>query len=271
KLLVVTALGPPRGFLRPQSFVEFHALASTHGVAIQPIADDVALELTEDKIVINRPTGLNLSGLSMGAPGEMGGDGARRGAAASFTLDAQLWGFDREADFTLRHAELVRNAAQAPEAERTARRLELARFYLAREFYPEAKGVLDVALAKELPKGEAAPALVLRAIAGILMGHAADALKDLANPVVGDQLDAPLWLARASAARGRWAEARRGFANIEASGATMPLELQRLLTFAALGACIEMRDFAEAANLFNGLETLSKRADLGPSMLVLRG
>jgi hypothetical protein len=264
KLLVVTALGPPRGFLRPQSFVEFHALASTHGVAIQPIADDVALELTEDKIVINRPSGLNLSGLSAGAAGEVGSDGARRSNSASFTLDAQLWGFDREADFVLRHADLVRNAAQAPEAERTARRLELARFYLAREFYAEAKGVLDVALAKELPKGEAAPALALRAIAAVLMGRAADALRDLANPVVGDQFDAPLWRALAYADLGRWPEARRGFANIEASSATMPLELQRLLARAAVRASIEMRDFAEAANLLNGLETLGMSADLGP-------
>jgi len=270
KLFVVTALGPPRGFLRPQSFVEFHALASTHGVAIQPIADDVALELAEDKIVISRPTGLNLSGLSTGSPGELAGDGARH-AVASFTLDAQLWGFDREADFVLRRADLVRNGAQAPEGEQTARRLELARFYLAREFYPEAKGVLDVVLAKELPKGEAAPALVLRAIAEALMGRAADALKDLASPVVGDQFDAPLWRALAYADLGRWPEARRGFANIEATSATMPLELQRVLTRAALRSAIEMRDFAEAANLLNGLETLGLPADFGPSVLVLKG
>jgi tetratricopeptide (TPR) repeat protein len=269
KLLVVTALGPPRGFLRPQSFVEFHALASTHGVAIQPIADDVALELAEDKIVINRPTGLNLSGLSLG-PGETGGDSARP-AAASFTLDAQLWGFDREADFVVRHTDLVRNAAQAPEAEQTARRLELARFYLARELYSEAKGVLDVALAKELPKGEAAPALVLRAIAEALMGRAADAVKDLTNPVVGNQFDAPLWRALAYADLARWPEAHRGFDNVEAASATMPLELQRVLTRAALRVAIQMRDFAEAANLLNGLETLGVTADLGPSALVLKG
>ena len=35
-LLVVTALGPARGFLKPQDFVEFRALASTHGVVVQP-------------------------------------------------------------------------------------------------------------------------------------------------------------------------------------------------------------------------------------------
>ena len=60
-LLVATALGPPRGFLKTQHFVEFRALASTHGVVIEPLADDLNAELTADKIVIGRPAGLTLS------------------------------------------------------------------------------------------------------------------------------------------------------------------------------------------------------------------
>src|SRR5262249_4415558 len=147
----------------------------------------------EDKIVIARPGGLNLSGAGTGVPLDAADEGARRAGAPSFTLDTQLWGFDREADFVRRQTELMRGAADAPEVGRTARRIELARFYLARELYPETKGVLDVALAKDVPKGEAGPALVLRAIADYLMGRPADALKDLANPAVGDRFDAPLW------------------------------------------------------------------------------
>ncbi|MBV8826839.1 MAG: tetratricopeptide repeat protein, partial [Hyphomicrobiales bacterium] len=268
-LLVVTALGPPRGFLRPQSFVEFHALASTHGVAIQPIADDLALELAEDKIVIARPGGLSLSGLGVGAVLDAASDGAGRAGAASFTLDAQLWGFDREAAFQRRQMELVRVAADAPEAERTPRRLELARFYLARELYSEAKGVLDVVLAKDLPKTEAAPALVLHAIAAVLMGRPADALKDLANPAVGDYFDAPLWRSLAYADLGKWPEARRGFNDVDAAIATLPVELQRVMIRAALQAAIETRDFAEAANLVGTLETIGAPADA--SVLVLKG
>lgn len=268
-LLVVTALGPPRGFLRPQSFVEFHALASTHGVAIQPIADDLALELAEDKIVIARPGGLSLSSLGVGAPLDAGGDGARPAGAAFFTLDSQLWGFDREADFQRRQTELVRAAAEAPEPERTARRLELARFYLARELYSEAKGVLDVALVKDLPKGEAAPALVLHAVAAVLLGHAADALKDLANSAVGDYFDAPLWRSLAYADLGKWPEAHKGFGNVDAAIATLPIELQRVMLRAALQAAVEMRDFAEAGNLVGTLETIGAPADA--SVLVLKG
>jgi hypothetical protein len=40
-LLIVTALGPARGFVKAQDFVEFRALASVHGVAVQQLADDL--------------------------------------------------------------------------------------------------------------------------------------------------------------------------------------------------------------------------------------
>ena len=60
-LLVVTALGPARGFLKPQEFVEFGTLVSTHGVVLQPRADDVTAEVSNDKIVVTRPGGLVLS------------------------------------------------------------------------------------------------------------------------------------------------------------------------------------------------------------------
>ncbi len=45
RLLVITALGPARGFLKGQDFVELRALPSTHGVVLQPLADDVTAEL----------------------------------------------------------------------------------------------------------------------------------------------------------------------------------------------------------------------------------
>ncbi len=98
-LFVVTALGPARGFLKPQEFVEFNALVSTHGVVIQPRADDVVAEITSDKVVVARPGGLTLSNASArgAAPGQTrGAGGAASSANALFVLDPQVWGFDRE-------------------------------------------------------------------------------------------------------------------------------------------------------------------------------
>ena len=45
-LLVVTGFAPARGLLREQDFVEFRMLASVHGIVVQPMADDVDVELS---------------------------------------------------------------------------------------------------------------------------------------------------------------------------------------------------------------------------------
>ncbi|MDO8875496.1 MAG: hypothetical protein Q7V40_05235, partial [Pseudolabrys sp.] len=66
RLMIVTAPPPARGFLKGQDFVELRTLPSTHGVAIQPIADDVTASIEPDKITIGRPGGLSLSAAATG-------------------------------------------------------------------------------------------------------------------------------------------------------------------------------------------------------------
>ncbi|MEX0841064.1 MAG: tetratricopeptide repeat protein, partial [Xanthobacteraceae bacterium] len=262
-LFVVTALGPARGFLKTQNFVEFHALASIQGVVIQPLADDLNVELAADKIVVGRPTGLSLSGGTYGAP--------RMAGLAPVVLDPQLWGFDRQAEFDERQASLLRAAAEASENRRTSARLDLARFYLAQGMNAEAKGVLDVALSSGRPTVEDVPALVLRAVANIMLGRSDEALRDLSNPLVGNQHDAPLWRALARAQEGQYAEAREGFKNVAVAMGTLPIELQRKALEAAVRSSIEVRDFAGAANLLNEFEIIGIPRELEPEIFVLTG
>ncbi len=220
QLLVVTALPPARGFVHSQDFVEFRALASEQGVVVQPLADDVDVALAPDKVIISRPNGLTLSNSLHAA--------LRSTALRTATFDSQVWGLDRQASYMERQSHLLAAIGAAPENKRLRPRLDLARFYIAREMYPEAKGVLDVSLAEERPAAENVSAIVLRAVAKIMMNRPADALKDLSNPIVGDQHDAPLWRSLAYARQGKWAQARAGFKSIEAAVATLPIELQRI-------------------------------------------
>ena len=118
-LLVTTALGPARGFPKAQDFVEFRALASSQGVAIQQLADDLDVDLSSNKIVISRPAGLTLSAAAA----------TSREFNSPFrprVFDSQLWGFDRQADFTDRKSQLIADAAQAPETKRSAARVDLS-------------------------------------------------------------------------------------------------------------------------------------------------
>jgi tetratricopeptide (TPR) repeat protein len=268
-IFVVTALGPARGFLKTQNFIEFRALASIHGVAIQPLADDVTAEMSPDKIVVGRPPGLTLSNIEnrRRVTGQIGAELTRY---RPFVFDAQLWGFDRQAEFQPRQTQLIRAAAAAPESKRAAARLDLVRFYLAQGMYPEAKSVLDVVLADGAGDSEEPAARVLRAVANTLLNRATEAIKDLSSPVVKDQHDAPLWRALAYARARKWGEAHDGFSTIETSATTLPIELQRVIFQEAVHSAVEVRDFEEASNKLHDFEMLGVPHELEPRLEVLR-
>ncbi|HEX3710637.1 MAG TPA: tetratricopeptide repeat protein [Pseudolabrys sp.] len=263
RLMVVTALAPARGFLKEQNFVELRALPSTQGVVLQPIADDITAELAEDKITISRPGGLSLSATAIG----------QQQLATSFramTFDTQLWGFDRQAPFNARQDDLIRTAAMAPQIRRRQARLSLARFYLARDMSAEAKAVLDVTLQDERGTDDVTGS-VLKAVANVLLDRPEDALKVLANPQIGNQLDAPIWRAIAFAQQGKWPEAHDAFKNVEAAMGALPIELQRLALRQALHAAIEVRDFAGADRMLNEFQTMGVPPAMEASIAVLAG
>ena len=263
KLLVVTAFGPERGFINNQDYIELHVLASTQGIVVAPLADDVAVNLAADKVVIDRPNGLTLSPASQTL---LHGRNSR-----TATFDSQIWGSDREGSFIDRQAHLINVAAQAPETKRMNPRLNLARFYLARDMYPEAKGVLDVAISADKQAADNGSAIVLRAIAEVMMNRPEDALKDLANPAIGDQHDAPLWRALAYSLEGQWARARQGFKSVEAAVATLPIELQRIALMDEVRSAIETGDYDSASAALNDFQTIGVPRDMQPELAVMMG
>ena len=262
RLLIVTALGPARGFLKAQDFVELRALPSSHGVVVQPLADDITAELGADKVSISRPAGLSLSATALG----------QQPLATNFrayTFDTQLWGYDRDAPFNARQAELIRLAAAAPVSKRRHARLNLARFYLAKDMAPEAKAVLDVALSDQ--HSDDVTGSVLTAVADVMLDRPEEALKVLAKPQVGNQQDAPVWRAIALARQGKWADAQKIFKTISAAIAALPIELQRMAMKEALRSAIEVRDFNSATRVVNEIETVGVTPDLEPTINVLVG
>ena len=129
--------------------------------------------------------------------------------------------------------------------------------------------MLEVALSDL--HGDDVTGTVLKGIADVMLHRPEDALKDLANPMVGDQFDAPIWRAVALARLGKWSEAREQFKNMEAAMGALPLELQRMALREALRSAIEVRDFNGAARMFDEFDTIGVPPDLEPSMAVLTG
>jgi len=264
RLMVITALGPARGFLKEQNFVELRALPSTQGVVLQSLADDLTAELSVDKILISRPGGLSLSATSIGEDKQLVSE------QRALSFDTQLWDFDRKGDFNARQADLVRQAALSQGSKRRQARLNLARFYLARDLDPEAKAVLDVTLSQKSDSVDIT-GTVLRAVADVKLDRPEATLKELSVPQVGNQLDAPIWRAIAFARQSKWPQAHAAFKDVDSAISALPLDLQRLVLRNALRTDIEVRDFSGADRIVNELQSIGVPPSMEPVMAVLSG
>ena len=262
-LLVVTAPPPARGFIREQDFVEMSLLESIHGVAVRLNSDDVIAEVAPDKIILGRPGGLTLSSADVAVD--------RASTAVRPIFDIGEWRKNQQENYIARERTLLAAAAMAEPNQRTPARLDLARFYLARGMYWEAKGILDLALGDAKRGLEDPIALTVHSVASALMGRPEQAMKDLANPAIGTNYDSQLWKALACARLGKWAEAREKFKNVEFTITSLPIELQRIVIMEAMRASLEVRDYSGAANRASDLEVVGIPAELKPAASVLRG
>jgi hypothetical protein len=262
-ILVVTAPPPVRGFIKRQDFVEFSLLESIHGVAVRPSSDDVTVDVAPDKIILGRPGGLTLSSAATGAE--------RAPVAVRAIFDAEEWHNNQAENFATRLDQLVAAIAAAEGDARTAPRVDLARFYLARGMYTEAKGVLDLVLVDANPGSEDPVALIVHSVAASLMGRPQQGLKDLANAAVGTNYDSQLWKALAAARLGKWAEAREKFKNVEFAITALPMDLQRIMVAEAMRASLEVKDYSGAAKRSSDLDVIGLTAEMKPAIAVLRG
>ncbi len=80
-----------------------------------------------------------------------------------------------------------------------------------------------------------------------------------------------MWKGLAYARQGKFADAREKFKNVEFAIASLPLELQRVVTSDAMKSSIEIKDYAGAAKRRAELEVIGVPADMKPAVAVLRG
>jgi tetratricopeptide (TPR) repeat protein len=262
-IMVVTAQPPVRGFIKRQDFVELSLLESIHGVVIRPNSDDVTAEFASDGIMLGRPGGLTLSSAKVGAE--------RAPAVFRPIFEIPEWRKNQNENFRTRETALIAAAAALEPDQRTPARVDLARFYMSRGMYAEAKGVLDLTLADSKPGLEDPVALIVHSVASSLMGRPQEALKNLANPAIGTNFDFQLWKALAYARQGKWVDAREKFKNIEFAVTSLPVELQRMVVADAMRASLEVKDYAGADKYNSDLEVVGLPAEMKPAIAVLRG
>jgi hypothetical protein len=262
-LLVVTATPPIRGFIKRQDFVDCALLDTAHGIAIRPNSDEVKAEISGSKVIVGKPGGLTLSSVDAAAE--------RAPMAVRPLFDIEEWRKNQAANFDNRLDALIRAVGEAEPDQRPQARLDLARFYMARGMYYEAKGVTEEALTDPNPKKDESITLMVHAVANILIDRPAQALKDLASPAIGSNYDSQMWQALALERQSKWAEAREKFKTVEFAIASLPLDLQRIVTADAMRASLEVKDYAGAAKRRAELDVIGVPGDMLPAASVLRG
>ncbi|GMO15258.1 tetratricopeptide repeat protein [Bradyrhizobium sp. TM233] len=261
-LYVVTAQRPVRGFIKRQDLVDLSLLESAHGIAIRPNSDEVGVEVGADKVILGKKGGLTLSPVDISAE--------RAPTAVRPVFSPEGWRKGQSDNFVARQSELMTAISAVEPALRSLPRLDLAQFYMSRAMYHEAKAVTELMLSDPLNKEESG-ALIMHAIASILIGRPAQGLKDLANPVIGNSHDSQLWKALAYARQGKWADAREKFKNVEFAIASLPLDIQRIVTMDAMRASLEVKDYAGASKRRSELEVVGVSPEAAPGFAVLRG
>ncbi|TWB97105.1 hypothetical protein FBZ93_107351 [Bradyrhizobium macuxiense] len=262
-LWVVTAPPPTRGIIKRQDFVELSLLESIHGVVVHPNADDVKAEVGADKVMLGRPGGLTLSSADVAAE--------RATAAVKPLFDPDEWRKNQSENFLKQLDGLIAAASTANAEQLPQARLDLAEFFMARGMYQEAHGVANLILSESKRGSETASVVMVHAVASILIGHPERGMKDLANPVIGNGYDSQLWKGLAFAREGKWAEAREKFKNAEFAVATLPPDLQRIVTMDSMKASLEVKDYAGAARRKSDLDVVGVPDALKPAVAVLRG
>lgn len=262
-MFVVTANLPARGFIRRQDFVEFTLLDTVHGVAVLPKSEDVSVDTSAGNVVVNRPGGMTISPANAGPE--------RATASVRPVFDNVQWREFQQDDFFKRRQALIAATFTSNEEQKLAARHDLARFYMARGFYHEAKGVLNNALSEQKAGQEDPATLIMHAVNAALVGQPEVSLKDLNNPVIGSNFDSQLWRAMALARQHKWADAREKFKNAELSITSLPFDLQRIAITNAMQAAIEVKDYSSASNRSNELDIVGVTPEAQPAVSVLRG
>jgi tetratricopeptide (TPR) repeat protein len=253
RLAVVTALGPAKGLEQRRSMVDAVLLASTHGLAIQPIAEDLAVNADGDLVRIGRPKGLALSSASVQLRRlPVQADLALpTPAALPGLIPFDEWSKTGPGGFMPRYERLVAAAdeeAAKGKAGGVAARLGLVRFLMGNQLSYEAIGMLTL-LGKSNPAMLADPEFHgLRGAARAMVGRYRDAQADFSSPALAQDPASALWRGYVSAKVGDNAGAREQFTRGRSALAQFAPEWRARFARVDAEAALALGDLATARN-----------------------
>jgi len=244
RLTIVPVGDVGRGIDATRDFVDFRLLPSVQGIVIRANSDDLIVETKSDAVDITRPRGLVLSTQNDRLL-------ARSGPRRPRLFDFVAWRGPRGVAYVDRRSALDRAIAAAASGAKTRPRLDLAHFYFAHLFGPEALSVL-AQIARDDPKSAAQPSFrALKGAACVLAEDEDCAAKELGSPDFDKEPELGLWRGATAARKADWPTAAREF--LEGAGYLVfyPGRLRDRFALGAAEAMIETDRASSAGPLLD--------------------
>ena len=249
-LQVVTAFPPSRGLVRNQRFVDFAALRSIHGLVLKPFNDDIDVSIEGEGALIEAANGLTLSPLDHARRLESNGAAEFRGSFIELSAARE----DNPVKFVERREQLIARAAETEGRLRDVARLDLAQFFIANQYAPEAIGVLNV-LDAELRTQDLRKRIKLtHGIADVLAFRPNDALATLNDEAYAGEVDAVMWRSIAKVQAADFTGARLDALAAEGVIASYPTWVQTRFLLSGIQAALEARDMDMASRYLGMVE-----------------
>lgn len=237
-LRVVTAFPPARGVARNQKFVDFAALRSIHGLVLKPFNDEIEVGIEGQNALIQAETGLTLSALENVRALDSGNASEFRGGFIDLAAARE----DNPVKLVERREALVTRAAESEGRLRDVARLDLAQFFIANQFAPEAIGVLKVLDAELRTPDLHKRARLTRSIADILAYRPTEALVILNAETFSGEVDALMWRSIAKVESGDYKGARLDAIAAESVVESYPNWVRTKFLLSGARAALETRD-----------------------------
>lgn len=268
-IALVTGFGPPRGLLKPQTFVDLDALSSAQGIAVVPKSDGVKMKILGDDVIIEKEGGLALSSHTL--RGRTGSLSTIVAPDESNFIEFVSLSTEGPGSYRKRLLELQGSLAKAQPDKRRKPLLALARFYLAHQFAQEALGLMKLALEEEPALAEDSSFNLMMGAAQTLADRPDAAFAHLNRPDLKNSPDAAVWQTIVDVKLGNWTTARIAMPRGRAVVGNYPPAIQTEFKLAAAQAMVEVNDFGIANSILAEIEPAEVTRTQAARYDILRG
>ncbi len=245
-LVVVPVIPLGYGIPKRYEYPQARILPSSQGLVIQPRADDLRVRPLRQGVEVTSGSGLKISAVAAAIAADAKLDGGPMIRALTRLFDLEKW---RQANLTTFEENKWKYQMAAAKAKSTGKekaRMDMARFYFANGFGPEALGVLKV-IAEDRPEiTETQEYRGLRGAINVLMARYEDAREDLDHPSLDDNDEARFWRATLQAYEGDLFGAAADLRRMAAITRPYPRALKIPLGTLIAEAAIELGDIKQA-------------------------